>query len=143
MKPIRGERKLEFLHEPWEFKERPVQQEDVAHFVSDAGGLESHTVSRQAAFDCGCLDKPKGGFCIDCVSEGRRGLTCASCFDHCQGRGCGRPICRRHSICIDSAGGKDFRLCHPCYGAARRKQLSRGIVRAILSPFVTFNEGDR
>ncbi len=77
MKPIRNERNLQVVHEPWGFEARSFQQEDVSHFVSDAGGLESHLLSRQVAFDCGCLDKPRGGFCADCVSEGARGLICA------------------------------------------------------------------
>ena len=140
MKPIRGERKLHVIHEPWGSKGHSSQQEDVAHFVSDSGGLESHHLSRQMAFDCGCLNKSSGGFCIDCVSQGARGLTCASCFGHCQAGGCGRPTCRRHSVLIDGVGGKAFRLCRPCYEAAKRKQIARGIVRLILSPFGRFNE---
>lgn len=139
MKPIRGERKLQVIHEPWGSKGQASQQEDVAHFVSDSGGLESHHLSRQMALDCGCLKSP-AGFCIDCVSQGARGLTCESCFGHCQAGGCGRPVCRRHSVAVDGAEGKTLRLCRPCYEAAKRKQIARGIVRSILSPFVRSNE---
>lgn len=139
MKPIRNERNLQVIHEPWGFKARSFQEEDISHLVSDEGGLESHHLSRQVAFDCGCLDKPRGGFCADCVSEGARGLICASCFAHCLSGGCGRPICLRHSFYMYE-GDQEFRLCFPCAEAVRRKQITQGIIRFVLSPFVRPDE---
>ena len=141
MKPIRQERTLEILHEPWATEARPFREEDVFHFVNDAGGLESRTLSRQVAYDCGCLDKPRGGFCADCVSEGARGLVCSSCFSHCEGGGCGQPVCPRHSL-PTRVDGRQVRLCISCHQAARRKQITRGIVRTLLSPFVIFEDDE-
>ena len=118
MKPIRGERKQFVIHDPWGVGERVSQQSDVSHFLSDSGELISCHVDRQIAHDCGCVGNPPGGFFVDCVFDGTRGLTCASCFTHCH---CGRPICRGHSGFICFEDDTEIQLCGPCFKAERKR----------------------
>ena len=130
-KPIRSERKLHMVHDPWGSNGRPSQQEDITHFLSASGGLESEIIERQIAFDCGCLNRPSGGFCRKCVLEGFRGLICESCFAHCH---CGQPICRSHSGFIIFSNGIESRLCGPCI-RIERKRLRRMVCYFSLYPF--------
>ena len=131
-KAIRGEKKLYVIHDPWSSKGTSFKQEDTSHYLSDSGSLESYTVENYVAFDCGCLDTPPGGFCVECVSSGFRGLYCNLCFGHCR---CGRPICQSHSGFIYFSDGRELRLCGPCYQLEIRDLRLRQIIRRFL-PFL-------
>ena len=130
VRSIRGEQKFRIIHNPWGYSGRVSEQEEVIHFLSDSGGLETHSVQRQIAFDCGCLNSPLGGFCVYCVTQGGGGMICLSCFDHCR---CGRPICDGHAVFVCFEDGKEFRLCRPCFDAATRKSLFENIIYFIRS----------
>ncbi len=130
MKPIRSEQDQEVVHDPWNRNERQWSQKDVAHIVSDAGGIESYRTGRQIGCDCGCL-KPPGGFCADCGA-----VSCVDCFGHCQR--CNRPLCPAHLTCTEIVGGQIVRLCRSCSDSAGRKRALRRVGRLLLSPFVEF-----
>ena len=135
MKPIRGEQRRKVVHDPWDRQEEQVAHEDTAHAVSPDGALQSASVERQFALGCGCLGKPPAGFCAICEKP-----VCSDCFGHCDSDGCGRPLCRRHSVRIDGPNGKAIRLCHHCCEFATRKRLIRSVGRTLLSPFVRFEK---
>ena len=123
IKPIRSEQTQYIVHDPWGFGEKISCQEGVSHFLSDTGELISYRTEIQIAFDCGCLGKSAGGYCIDCITDGFKGLICNECFGHCQ---CGRPICQSHSGNIFFENGESLRLCGPCY-SVEKERLSLGI----------------
>ena len=129
IKPIRGERKQSVIHDSWGVGSKLSHQNNVSHLLSDSGELISCHVERQVAYDCGCVGNPPGGFCVDCVFDGARGLICASCFIHCR---CGRPICRGHSGFIYSEDGAEIRLCGPCYEVEKKRLRIMKISRFLL-----------
>ena len=117
-KLIRSEQMRSVVHDPWGVGNRLSHQNDIAHFLSDSGELISCRVERQVAYDCGCVGNPPGGFCVDCVFDGARGLMCRSCLSHCH---CGRPICRSHSGFICFEDGTEIQLCGPCFKSERKR----------------------
>ncbi len=135
MKPIRGETRRRVVHDPWDRQEQQVAHEDTAHAVSPDGALESASVERQFALGCGCLGKPPAGFCAICEKH-----VCLDCFGHCDAAGCGRPLCRRHSVWMDRQDGKPLRMCPSCHESATRKRLIGRVGRTLLSPFVRFDD---
>jgi len=134
MKPIRGEQEQEFAHDPWDHKQNPLGQNNTTHVVGDEGGIESYRSAHRHACTCGCL-KPAGGFCAQCMLP-----SCVDCHGFC-GK-CHMPICPKHSVFNEDGNGKALRLCKPCHGSSSRKQLVRGIVRGLLSPFFRFGDDD-
>lgn len=135
MKPIRGEHKRSVIHDPWDRTEQPVAHQDVAHVVTPNGALESATVDRQFALGCGCLGKPAAGFCALCETP-----VCADCYGFCANDGCGRPLCRRHSVFFQAPDGTMRRLCGRCYDGHTRRRLGRAVIRTFLGPFVRFED---
>lgn len=129
MKPIRSEKKQSLVCDPWGFGEKIASQVEVFHFLSDAGEIISYHTERQVAFDCGCLGKPVGGYCIECMSEGFRGLICSECFSHCR---CGRPICQSHSGFISFGGCEGLRLCGLCYRNEMRRLMFNKVMNFLL-----------
>lgn len=133
MKPIRGEREREVIHDPWHGGEKSIGQNDTTHVLSDDGAIESLRTGRRMACACGCL-KPPGGYCGRCVQP-----VCVDCFGFCLG--CHMPMCPRHSVFVDSESGATLRFCKHCHEKASRRKLARDVVRTILSPFIRFGDG--
>ena len=71
---------------------------------------------------------PFGGRCFDSAQ-----LVCQDCLTQCAL--CGKPICREHAFAVEGAY-----LCKQHAGEVRRGRLLRRSVRALLSPFVEFEE---
>jgi len=134
MKPIRGEREQEVVHEPWQGTANPIGQSDATHVLSDAGGIESLRTNRRYACDCGCL-RPPGGFCAVCG-----GVVCERCFGFCEQ--CHMPLCPRHSVFLEEPGGQQRRLCRECGDSRARKRLGTRVARVVLSPFIEFEDSD-
>lgn len=135
MKPIRSEHQHDVIQDPWSNRQRAAQDQDTLHVLSPQGCLESHTVRRLVAADCGCL-KPVGGFCGVCPD----GTTsCVDCFGHCSL--CHKPICTRHSI-FPSEQNREAakRICLTCHEAGRRTAIIQRVVRFVLAPFVVFRQ---
>ena len=130
MQPIRKTRTIHVVQEPWGLGESVAGLEEVVHALTETGELTSNTVERQTAFDCGCLNNPVAGVCVDCLAEGFRGLTCAACFGHCI---CGRPICQSHSGYMWYEGQEPIRLCRSCFEAERRHLTFEKIRRFLLA----------
>ncbi len=133
MKPIRGERSEDVVHDPWDFRARKLGQDDTLHVVTDEGGIDSHRTGHRVACVCGCL-KPPGGFCAECVQP-----VCADCYGFCAGS-CRKPLCPRHSVFVLNATGEVVRFCRACHGQVSRKKIVRGVFRTLLSPFVRFED---
>ena len=133
MRPIRGERSDEVVHDPWDFSARKLGQDDTLHVVTDEGGIDSLRTGRHVACVCGCL-KPPGGFCAECVQP-----VCVDCYGFCAGN-CHKPLCPRHSVFVFDATGSVVRLCRACHSQVSRKRIVRGVFRALLSPFVRFEQ---
>lgn len=129
-KPIRSERKRRMLHDPWGSGSTPSQQEDVTHFLSPSGGLESEIIERVVAYDCGCVNKAPGGFCVDCVYEGHKRLQCIDCYINCR---CGRPVCKSHSGSVCFPDGFELKLCGQCFEVAAKRSFIEEI-RSIFFP---------
>lgn len=135
MKPIRGEHSRKVVHDPWDRQEEPIRHADVAHVISADGALESANVERDFALGCGCLGKPPAGYCCVCEKP-----ICGDCFGHCESDGCGRPLCRRHSLRFDGPNGKPHRLCRGCYETVARHRHLQRVGRMLLSPFIRFDD---
>lgn len=137
MEEIRSEHNQHVVHNPWDREERNTKTEEVRHFLGDTGGVQSHTINRQAACHCGCI-KPAAGFCGSC-----QGIICVSCYSRCDGRGCSKPIGPCCSVLIEDESRRIIRLCKECYSASRRKRALTMVFRVfatlfllIISPFV-------
>lgn len=132
IRPLRANRKQVVFKNPWSPDGILHEQEDTGYYVSDTGALGSLDIGTRISCDGGCLDKPLGGFCVECVSSGFRGLYCNSCFGHCR---CGRPICQSHSGFIYFSDGRELRLCGRCYQLETKDLRIREIIRCFL-PFL-------
>ncbi len=135
MKPLRGEHKRKVVHDPWQFDEQQIGHRDVAHVLSDDGAIESTEVERAFALGCGCLGKTPSGICSVCVRP-----VCSDCFGFCERDGCGRPLCRHHSLFVETSNGVTARHCQRCAESTRRKLLAKSVVRSLLSPFIRFED---
>lgn len=135
MKPIRNEQKKEVARNPWQGKERPTDQEETDHVVSDHGGIESCSTHHRIACDCGCL-APPGGYCAVCGA-----LACTNCFDHCDI--CRAPTCARHGLVVELPPNGKFRLCPTCRDEINRRRSWKLAARLLLSPFIRFEEPGR
>ena len=135
MQPIRGERKEEVVHDGWTHDGKRLGQSDAVHVVTDDGAVESRLTGRTTACVCGCLEKP-GGFCSECIQP-----VCVNCYGFCAGV-CHRPLCPRHSVFDTDERGAVVRLCRSCHGQVSRRKVARGVVRALLSPFLRFKDSN-
>ena len=135
MERFRGERKRRVFHDPWTATGKPLEAEEIDHFINDDGGLDSQHTGRAMACDCGCL-RPPGGFCAECGDA----VVCVDCFGHCV---CGKPLCPRHSHFVERPGsGGRVRLYRSCHESESRQRLVHRAARALLSPFIRFEDGD-
>ncbi len=132
MKPIRTEKKQEVVYDSWTGIPHPLQDQETDHFITSQGSVESQTIGRQIALQCGCL-KPAGGFCSECGA-----LVCIDCFGHCNN--CSRPLGGCHSILVNNPDGTRIRLCQACHDSSKRREARQRIWRTLLSPFVKFEE---
>jgi len=131
MKPIRGQRNRNIVHDPWARDSNQMDQADIAHILSDSGAIESYQTQRQFSCGCGCL-LPAKGFCAVCSET-----VCIDCFGHCR---CGKPLCPRHSLFVTGPTGQSIRLCQACHESIKRKHFARTFWRTLLSPFFRFKD---
>lgn len=134
MQPIRGKRRFKFVSNPWTQDEQLFHQSDEAHVLGDEGEVQSMACEHLVGCACGCLAEP-AGFCADCAD---RRPICERCLHHCQR--CGKSCCGKHRRQIRSGAAE--RLCTDCHDAADRQRIARTCVRALLSPFIEFNDDD-
>ena len=133
-KVIRRDNKIRLLGDPWSGRESLSGSLATGYYLSDNGGLESFSVERTCALDCGCIAEPTG-VCIECVAQGYRGYTCANCYLHCP---CGRPVCLSHCGVLGFLTGNgitELRLCGPCYQSEIKCIRRDEFVRRLL-PFL-------
>lgn len=125
------EREIKFSHNPWTLDDIPISQEETFH-ITDEDGLHSQNVSRNIFYDCGCsnINAIAGGFCIECVAQGRRGLSCASCYGHCNQ--CSKPICNGHSNTVIQDNATETRLCNQCFEVMFKPSLIKALINFFL-----------
>lgn len=138
MRPIRSERRVEVVHDPWHGAPRMIASSSVDHALTDQGAVVSTHQSSRAALACGCVGQPPGGYCGVCTNPSAP--VCARCFRFCVL--CLKPLCPRHSVVITPANPAHV-LCSECAQARARHRAVVGVFRWILSPFVEFDRDAR
>ncbi len=131
MKPIRSERHREVAQDPWQGAEKLLEQKQVDHQVSSAGGLESDHTTHRIASGCGCL-RPAAGFCAVCGAT-----ACEKCFGFCVR--CHKPLCPNHMNIVDAEGSPQVQ-CRPCRESVIRQRRLSGALRLLLAPFIHFED---
>jgi len=104
--------------------------------------LESTDIHKKFTNDCGCFGEP-GGRCAesDCGK-----VSCTNCHRHCGGsaeqrpEGCGKPICRSHSVSFDLPDGRTIVLCKRCHSTLVRKLRWRTVGRLFSRPFISLED---
>jgi hypothetical protein len=135
MKPIRSEQHRDFVNDPWGGGPRIMEERATAHVLTDAGGIHSSHATAKTACVCGCVG-PVGGFCAVCG-----GAVCARCFTFCAC--CRKPLCPRHGVQLDPSEAQPAWACGQCGSVRSRQRLLRRLGRAILFPFVEFDNHER
>ncbi len=112
--------------------------ETTQHRVSDQDCLDTLELDFSDYFDCGCNAKTNrlGGRCAECG-----GTTCEKCFAMARCACCMKPLCLRHAFSFEPGRGQArVILCATHHDEMRRRQFWRRVGRAVLSPFVAFDD---
>ena len=86
---------------------------------------------------CGCFEEPGGR----CAEQGCGKVSCIKCHRHCGGsvnqrpEGCGKPLCREHSVSFELPNGQMTILCKRCRNSLVRKLRWQSVGRFFLHPF--------
>lgn len=114
----------------------PVEAESFT--LSDEGSLDDLKIIADRFYHCGCNANHKtlGGRCRE---EGCFRDSCVDCFRRCHS--CHVPLCSLHRKTLQSGTQSAvITLCPGCHATASRKRMLRTVVRAVLSPFISFQD---
>lgn len=134
-KPIRRKQKFVSRTDPETGKVVAFPVTEEHHRLGDQGDLESVEIEHQSFDGCGCpTSKPVGGRCHLCHS-----VSCEECSGRCFV--CKMPLCLSCSQWLE-IDGERVRLCRRCKDDYQRKAVRRGVARALLRPFISFEKGE-
>lgn len=113
----------------------PVELPMEADSIEVGDSVDSTHIHADHFYHCGCpMEIPPGGKC----AEGGCGrISCQRCAGRCAR--CQKPLCLEHSVYVLADNGTATgRFCRGCDGEIRRARRIRSVSRALLSPFVKF-----
>jgi hypothetical protein len=114
--------------------------EGQAHLISPDNSLDTIDLDPDAFFDgCNCNVKTNRAG-AHCAEPGCSRVVCEKHLQYCAV--CSKPLCLRCRYPIESAPGQQILLCHTHHREAVRRRFWRGLAKAALSPFVTFDQRD-
>ncbi len=132
MPRIRGKRAARIVRDPATGKDRVVHETFEGDELHGAHCLDTDGAEIIHPLDCGCLAMAAGR-CHLCQA-----LSCARCHGRCHR--CQVPVCLEHSRFGPDETGNTVRLCGPCRDHLRRtRRLITGF-KALLSPFVKWED---
>lgn len=119
---------------------RDVLLEGKAITLSVDGSIDCATVSVAAFYHCGHpATDPMG---LQCAEPGCGNISCQACSTQARCGRCLKPLCLEHLQQLRTPNGA-VNLCGRCRAELIRKQRWQSVFHALLSPFVSFEKGDK
>ncbi len=139
MRPLRHEQHHEVVHDGWTGQPHVVGQQTTDHVLTDEGEVRSLHVTHTTACACGCANRPVGGFC---AVDGCGVPVCERCFSSsvCRCGACLKPVCPAHAVRRAGPTGNTVTLCAECDSTLTRQRVVRQVLRALLSPFLRWED---
>jgi len=113
--------------------------EGQAHSISDDESLDTVEPEFDAFLNCGCSVKAARTR-FHCCEFGCIHVVCESHVKYCQV--CRKALCAQCHYQLEVTPGQRIDLCQIHYREASRHRMWRRVAKAVLSPFVTFNDHD-